>query len=455
MLREIFLIPVKDKVLLHAPLHGLSAIINPTGAHLLRSALNGEKHQLPASYQNLVNILSEEVQPPEPRSGELQEPRFLGLLPTRDCNMCCRYCDFPVSKDRSLPAMSKDNCQEAIDTYFSFLLTNAIKQASIHFFGGEPFTAPELVFFAAEYAREKARYLDLSLHLEASSNGLVDKEFALWVSETFDCVVLSLDGKQPIQDYQRPARGSEDAFQTIVETGKILSDIPCNLILRSCITQESLSELFETVRWMAENFIPDTICLEPMSESERSNLNQLHPPDPWQFARTFIEAERFLRKRDIGCMLSTADLSLTTVSSCPVGHDALIMSPNGEINACYLPESSWLNKGKDMHLGRITKGNFEIPQDNLDRVRSYELGKQSLCKNCFCRYHCAGGCHVNHPSEGESGSYDEVCIRTRLVTIGKMLLNMNQKMILEEWLNDDHTLENTALWENDRFEVFQ
>lgn len=455
MLSEIFLLPIKDKVLLHAPLLGLSVIINQAGAQLLSSAINGGNPQLPTSYQNLATILNEKVQPPESRSGILGIPRFLGLLPTRDCNMRCRYCDFPTSKSVPLPVMSRNVCQEAIDAYFKLLETKGARHASIHFFGGEPFAAPELVFFAAEYAREEARKSGLQLHLEASSNGLIEKHFAVWVSETFDCIVLSLDGKKAIQDNQRPAKGRKDAFRTIVETGKILSESPCNLILRSCITQESLPAMLDSVEWMVENFIPETICLEPMSESAQSIRNHLHPPDPWYFSKKFLKAERLLRKHHVRCMLSTADLSLTTVSSCPVGHDALIVSPDGSINACYLLESSWISKGKDMHLGRVIGDQFDIPQENLDRIRSYELGNQSLCENCFCRYHCAGGCHVNHPSDSDPGSYDDVCIRTRLVSIGKILLTLDQENLLEEWLGDDQALEKSALWQNDRIEVFR
>ncbi|MEA3327561.1 MAG: radical SAM protein [Chloroflexota bacterium] len=454
MLTDIFLVPVKDKVLLHAPLHGISAIINQSGAQQLHAAFNGEKHQLPETYQALLRVIKERIPPPQPRKGTLKEPRFLGLLPTRDCNMRCRYCDFPVSREDPLPAMTQDQCRDAIDAYYNLLITNGYQRAAIHFFGGEPFFEPELVFFAAEYARVQALKLDLPLHLEASSNGLMENAFATWISETFDYIVLSLDGRDRIQNYQRPAKGNQDSYNTVVETAKILSDSPCTLILRSCITQDSLSEMLETVEWMVDNFVPETICLEPMSESDQSIRNQLHTPDPWQFSKLFLRADTFLRTHGINCMLSTADLSLTTVSSCPVGHDALIVSPNGEINACYLPETSWISKGKDMHLGRIKDGKFNIQQANLDRIRSYELGNQSLCKNCFCRYHCAGGCHVNHPSDSKAGSYDAVCIRTRLVTIGKILQHVNQEELLNCWLNDDDALEKSALWRNDRIEAY-
>ena len=455
MLTNIFLVPVKEKVLLHAPLHGITALINRSGAKLLQSAIvNNDRNDLPRHYRALCSAFEVDIEPPKPRQGGLGEPRFLGLLPTRDCNMQCLYCDFPLSRDESVMTMSQSISQTAIDAYFKKLLELGHKKAAIHFFGGEPFIEKQLVFFAAEYGRDQAQKLGLSLHLEASSNGLVSESFATWISETFDCIVLSLDGRENIQNFQRPAKQTHNAFERIYKTAQILSDSPCQLILRSCITRESLPEMHNTVAWMIKQFIPETICLEPMSESKLSIKNGLHPPDPWKFSRGFIKVNAFLEELGINCMLSTADLSLKTISSCPVGHDALIISPAGEINACYLPNESWEAKHKDMHLGFLKAGKFEISQSDLDRVRSYELGQKPLCQNCFCRFHCAGGCHVNHPTDGKTGAYDDICINTRLVSIGKLLLRLNQKNTLEDWLQDRPALEKSALIHNDRIEAW-
>jgi radical SAM protein with 4Fe4S-binding SPASM domain len=456
MLTNIFMVPVKDKVLLHAPLHGVTALVNCSGAKLLQSAIvNSDGNDLPRHYQALRSALEMAIEPPKPRQGGLGEPQFLGLLPTRDCNMRCLYCDFPLSHTEPVMTMSQSVCQTAIDAYFKKLIDLGYAKAAIHFFGGEPFVEEQLVFFAAEYGRYQAQKLGLSLHLEASSNGLVNESFATWISETFDCLVLSLDGQEAIQNFQRPAKRSTNAFKRIYETARILSESPCQLILRSCITRESLPEMHNTVTWMVEQFIPETICLEPMSESKRSIRSGLHPPDPWEFSRSFIQANAFLEEHGINCMLSTADLSLKTVSSCPVGHDALILSPTGEINACYLPNESWEAKHMDMHLGFLKDDKFDVAQSDLDRVRSYELEQKPLCQNCFCRFHCAGGCHVNHPAGSEPGAYDDICIHTRLVSIGKLLLRLNERNDLEEWLRDRTALEKSALFKNDRIEALQ
>jgi radical SAM protein with 4Fe4S-binding SPASM domain len=456
MLTEIFLVPVINKVLLHAPLHGVTALINRSGANLLQSAIiNNDWSDLPRHYQALRSALEIALEPPKPRQGGFGEPRFLGLLPTRDCNMRCLYCDFPLSHTEPVVTMSQSICQSAIDAYFKKLIDHGYTEAAIHFFGGEPFIEERLVFFAAEYGRYQALKLGLSLHLEASSNGLVSESFATWISETFDCIVLSLDGQETVQNFQRPAKQTAEAFERICETARILSDSPCQLILRSCITRKSLPEMYNTVTWMVDQFIPETVCLEPMSESKRSIRSGLHPPDPWEFSRNFIKANAFLENHGINCMLSTADLSLRTVSSCPVGHDALIVSPTGEINACYLPNESWEAKHMDMHLGFLKESEFDIAQSDLDRVRSYELGQKPLCQNCFSRFHCAGGCHVNHPTDGKPGAYDDICIQTRLVSIGKLLLRLNERNHLQDWLRDKTALEESALFKNDRIEAWR
>jgi len=31
---------------------------------------------------------------------------------------------------------------------------------------------------------------------------------------------------------------------------------------------------------------------------------------------------------------------------------------------------------------------------------------------------------------------------------------MNQETLLKDWLNDDHALEKTAMWQNDRIEAY-
>jgi uncharacterized protein len=450
VLKDIYLLPVKDSVLLHAPLHGVSAVLNRRGANELKDNIHDKNEDLSTKFRALRQLLSEQIPPPIPRKGVLNNPRFLGLIISHKCNMFCRYCHFSFN-DHEVHTMSIETCKNAIDTYFNLLREYQHTRAAIHFFGGEPFFQPDLVFFAVEYARYRSHQLNLSLHLEATSNGLFDPLFAKWISEMFNCVVLSLDGNEEIQISQRPSQNSIEDYATIIKSAKIISRGACNLIIRSCITQESLPMLIDNVHWMANEFYPETICLEPMSQADPLEKISLHPPDPLKFAKCFLRAEVDMSKKGINVMLSTADLSLTTVSSCPVGHDALIISPNGEINACYLPKDIWETKGKPMYLGTLENGRFNIHQSNLEKVRQNQVGSKSLCKYCFIRYHCAGGCHVNHDTSSVPGKYDELCVRTRLISIGKLLIKIGQFDLLKDWLDDEQALQISANWPNDHY----
>lgn len=181
VLKDIFLLPVKDNVLLHAPLHGVSAVINRSGAFDLQEINDGTSQNLSTEFQALRELLDDHIPPPIPRKGILNNPRFLGLIVSHKCNMLCRYCHFTFSKNDT-QTMSVKTCKNAIDTYFTLLRKYQHTQAAIHFFGGEPFFHPDLMFFAVEYALFRSSQYNLSLHLEATTNGLIDPLFADWVS---------------------------------------------------------------------------------------------------------------------------------------------------------------------------------------------------------------------------------------------------------------------------------
>ncbi len=72
--------------------------------------------------------------------------------------MACRYCDFaaPIGRPRDGPETARD----AIDAYLE-LLGSRGRRAELHFFGGEPFDAEEVVHFAVEYAKLRAAELGM------------------------------------------------------------------------------------------------------------------------------------------------------------------------------------------------------------------------------------------------------------------------------------------------------
>lgn len=441
---DIFAVPILDKTLLYAPLHNLLALVDRRAAGEIQSGLQSGAASAYPQVQQILSVLQAEAQPaPQARSGELRQPLFLGLIPTRGCNLGCRYCDFPMPKQKE-PLMPLSLARQAVDAYLEIQVANGSRHAEVHFFGGEPFFAEQVVHFAVNYTGLKAAELGLRTRFEVTTNGVYSRGRAEWIADHFDTVVLSLDGPQDIQELHRPSLNRRSNFKLVEQSAKIFSQGTVELILRACVTGDTVRRLPEIAAWMAENFRPSTVTFERLTESPLSRAAGMQPPDPWEFARQFEAAAQVLEPYGIQTVLSSANLNTLHCSFCPVGKDALIVSPDGWVDACYLLPEEWSRRGLDLRIGRMDGGRLAIDPLALEAVRGLTVHEKPLCAGCLCRYHCAGGCHVNHDASLAPGNYDDLCLQTRLVTITGLLKRLGQPALARDWLSDREALELTA-----------
>lgn len=453
--REIFALPVADKVLIYAPLLDLTALVNRAAADRLHAGLNGkESVKSPRLFSLLEELRSPGMDLPRPRQGELGAPLFLGLVTTRGCNMSCAYCDFAAPKHDS-PVMDLPTARAAIDAYLQLLVEKGQRHAELHFFGGEPFFAPRTAQFAVEYALAKAAEKKINLRLEAITNGFYSKRMAEWVASAFDTVFLSLDGPQDIQDRYRPAVNGRGSYEIVASNARLFAERDVELILRSCVTSDTVGRMAEIATWFAVEFAPSAVCFETIVPSALSRANGIEPPDPWQFVLGFNQAAGILASRGIETVLSTAEMGVPHVSFCPVGKDAMIVTPDGAIHACYLLEEEWRREGLDLTYGRLDPGGvgegfLHVNLDSVERIRQLNVHSYPLCADCFCRFHCAGGCHVNRRKTLLSKEYDSTCIQTRMVFTSMLLKRMGQELTNQQWLADPGLYQATVLQKGDR-----
>jgi uncharacterized protein len=365
--------------------------------------------------------------------------------------MACTYCDFPAPKLGST-TMSLATAAAAIDGYLALLDDLGQRHVEIQFFGGEPFYAADVVHFAVDYARERAADRGYSSQFEATTNGLYRERRCQWIADAFDTIVLSLDGPPEVQDRHRPALRGQNASDVVMRSARIFSQGPVELILRACVTDDTVQQLPDIARWFAETFLPSAVCFEVLSPTPTSERAGLTPPDPYAFARAFDAAEQALDMYGIRAVLSTAELDQRQVTFCPVGRDALIVSPDGAVDACYLLEERWRQSGLDMRLGWVDTGahRLHIDVDAINRVRQLNVTNKPRCAHCFCRFHCAGGCHVRQPAGKAPGEYDDLCVHTRLVTAARLLRLLGEDALANGWLRDQASLELAARQPDDR-----
>lgn len=444
-MNNVFVIPVLNLCLVYAPLHAVAALVTPSAVDQMRQALEvGEKVKTDR-LRDLVELLTMAPAPaPQPGQGE-PAPAFLGLIPTRGCNLACAYCGFPTPAT-SDQVMDLKVARTAIEWYLDRVVRAGVQMAEIHFFGGEPFYAGEVVEFAYHFARLKAAEMGCTVRFEVATNGTFDEDRCRWAADSLDSIVLSLDGPADIQDRYRHRRDGRGSFQAVVRSARILSEGPAELAIRTCVTAETVGRLPDIAAWIGQEFHPASVCFEPVQPSAFSAAAGLLPPDPWLFSRNFVEAARILEAYGVEPVYAAADISARRVSFCPAGQDVPIVSPDGSIAACYLLPQEWAARGLNLHLGWIENDTVFLDNAAVARARGLNVWNRPFCDRCFCKWHCAGGCHVNHTLSGVPGDYDRLCLQTRAIALRNILKALNHDDLACELLQDRPALER-AVWQ--------
>jgi len=392
-------------------------------------------------------ILQHPFQFPPIKKGSLN-PEFLGIIPTRSCNGACIYCDFGVDKPYS-GKMTYKTAAMATDWFVSLMEKHNRKSIDIHFFGGEPMMAFDVIEVVVHRARLLAAQKHMIPYFEISTNGIYSEKKARFLGSYFNKVVLSLDGTEDIQNFHRPLPDGEKSFENAIQTAHIISDSMAELCLRCCISHLNIERMEEITHWYCETFKPSVINYEVLCETPATLSKSLLPPDPYDFAINFIKSREIGKKHGVHVVYASDIGAQITNSSCPVGKDTAIFSPDGRISNCYLLPERWHYVGLDLDFGIIDKdGAIQINEQKIEAIRKV-ISSKPRCDRCICRWHCAGGCHVGNSYPGCSDNYDNFCIQTRIIVACSLLSALGMRQETELLLNDKESLRKLALNDSD------
>lgn len=442
---DLYAVPVSGAYLLYSPLRQVSALVNPKALFQLKKKMEGnasdhETGQVEALFHMLAGS---QIRLPDQNDGVLK-PEFLGIIPTRACNLACAYCGFG-SADSPEEVMDLKMAAAAVDWMADQVKKAGRDRLDVHFFGGEPFVAPEVVEVSVHRARLTADKLGLTPYFEVATNGVFDENQARFVGDYFDTVVLSFDGPEEIHDRHRSGKNGKGSFPEVFQTAKRLSQSPAKLCFRACISLDSVASMEQIAKWFCETFQPSIINFETLKPTLASETSGLAPPDPYLFANRCVRAIRLVRGYGVEAVYAAACTEAPRRSFCPVGKDTLIVSPDGRVSSCYLPRIEWVKKGLDLDVGRIQKdGSVRIDNRAIIHLRRL-VTQNSKCKRCYCRWTCAGGCHVSHTPPGSSDAYRDFCIQTRIITACKLLDEMGCGDRADGLLASPTTMEKLAL----------
>ncbi len=137
-----------------------------------------------------------------------------------------------------------------------------------------------------------------------------------------------------------------------------------------------------------------------MTANSLTESKHLFPPDPLEFAIHFQRSKAIAKQYGVELVYASDISGQPLVSSCPVGKDTAIVTPDGRISNCYLLQEDWQKVGLDLSIGQIGKnGKVQIEEEVNESIRKMVEDKVR-CDSCFCKWSWAGGCHVGNTIPG-------------------------------------------------------
>ncbi len=425
---EIFLIKDGDNSILYAPLIHFSAIINEACVASVSRRLNGEKERDEDKeiIEKLVSFgLFDKVSFSDK---EVFCPTDVTVFPTDGCNMKCIYCYASSGKVKKVLPLQTGYV--AID----YVIKNAKKigknSITVKFHGsGEPLTAFETVKSICEYAKSEAKKNNLSVSLMVVSNGFWSEEILYWVIDNIDEIAISFDGIESVQNRQRPAIDGGNSYKTVSKTLCELNRYKKSFGIKVTITDQSLKYIVDIAENIVENY-PECKWLqfEPVWSVGRFLHSDENEPCAEAFIKEFIRADRLYGdKTEI--IYATSQIDNIKTSFCEMPNNQFILTPDGLVTSCYEVFDKNDSRASIFVYGKFDEYSkqFIIDNEKVENLHKYSVLHNSFCKNCFCKYHCAGDCPAKilgtKSIENFEGSIR--CKITREITKYKIIKNLS------------------------------
>ena len=415
--RDVYALPIADRWLLYSPWTWTGAMVNHAAATAIARRWRDPTALLPKSLQPLWERLSST---PGAEATPLQTPEKIVVIPTRACNMRCVYCDFGVPGASTTTLDPAFACR-LLDYYAAHLRASPEDPLRVHFFGGEPLVARACVEAIVHYARALCARKGGRPWFELTTNGLFAPDIVPFVGDYFHSVVISLDGDGPLHDFNRRRPDGRGTFADIAANIRRLLPYPVEISLRMCVTNRSVAAMADIAERFCNEFEFDVLGFEMLAENPSGRAAGLAAPDPFAFAAGVLRAEAAAARHDVRVVHGPSELTGPRLTSCPFGRGTLMLTPEGRLSACYLDPRRGQEAGLDLAIGEVkASSGAAVDRQKLDALLRLVQSKPR-CRRCFCRYTCAGGCHIEQTPPGCSLEYDDRCRAIRSITAARLV----------------------------------
>ena len=322
--------------------------------------------------------------------------KALCLHVSHDCNLRCKYCfastgDFGMGRRMT---MDPEVAKKAID--FVVERSGSRRNIEVDFFGGEPLMAFDTVKQTVDYARSIEKEKNKKFRFTITTNGiLLNDESIVYINETMDNCVLSLDGRREVNDEMRPTPNGCGSYDVIVPKFKKLVSQrgkDRDYYVRGTFTSKNLDFSNDVLSIADEGF--DQLSVEPVT-SEPGTGYDLSEKDLPRIAEEYEKLVDIMQKRrkegkgfnffHFMVDLQQGPCVIKRLRGCGAGYEYVAVSPDGDIYPCH----QFVGR-PEFKLGSIFDGTFDM--DISEKFSSLNVCSRPKCRDCWAKFYCSGGC---------------------------------------------------------------
>lgn len=313
------------------------------------------------------------------------------------CNMKCHYCFAGQGNFGLNPSlMSSEVGRRALD--FLVEHSQGIKHLEVDFFGGEPLLNWEVVKDIVNYGRQIEASSDKIFNFTLTTNCLLlDEEIMDYLVKENIGVILSLDGRQEVNDHYRVLNNGEGSYKTILpKIHRMIEKGPVSYYVRGTYTRNNL-DFSEDVRHIVELGV-DALSLEPAvgAGSDFAIREEDLPQVLGEYEKlALLLLDYHKQGRQVHFFHYDLDLQKGPClakrhTGCGAGSHYLAITPEGDIYPCH----QFVGQN-EYRLGNILE-NSQIRADIRQKFTDNTLLAKEECRHCWARNFCGGGCHANN-----------------------------------------------------------
>ena len=310
-------------------------------------------------------------------------PSISYILVTDFCNFKCGYCFIENSLKGPNMSMSKDVADKVVN-----VLINAAKQVKeyrVTFYGGEPLSNSEIVFYIIEKLEQASKKFLFSC---VTNGSFVTEDLAKKLKQHNVNVGLSLDGWADI-DQNRVLTNGKETFYSALRALAILKEAGANIGISCTITKQNYKYAEEIVEFVHKLGIKN-IGFNLLTKIEASIDYEV--PDPKELAHYLFNA--YLKSKELRMFEDRIDRRRASyffkenlhIYDCPAFGQQIFFSPSGTVGPC---QAFYMSGKYQIQI----RDDLKVQEEPLF-YKWFELGtlKNKECMRCPAIGICGGAC---------------------------------------------------------------